>query len=170
MKKLFKVALVAGCMLFLGNFANAQTKIGYINSNDLIGALPELKTVQTQMDAYQKTWMDKITGLETEFTNKNKDYQAKQATMTDADKTAAQGELSDLSKRYQDLQTQAKQQVDGKSQELMKPLLDKTKAAINDVAKEKGYTYVFDTTATGILVMPPGDDLLPAVKLKLGIK
>jgi outer membrane protein len=33
MKKLFKVALVAVGMIFAGNFANAQTKIGHINFN-----------------------------------------------------------------------------------------------------------------------------------------
>ncbi|RYE19012.1 MAG: OmpH family outer membrane protein, partial [Sphingobacteriaceae bacterium] len=31
MKKLFKVALVAGCLFFAGNLAKAQSKIGYIN-------------------------------------------------------------------------------------------------------------------------------------------
>jgi outer membrane protein len=34
MKKLLKVALVAVCFLTVGNFAKAQTKIGYINWTD----------------------------------------------------------------------------------------------------------------------------------------
>ena len=50
MKKLLKVALVAICMLLVGNFAKAQSKIGYIDQNALIGAMPELKTVKTQME------------------------------------------------------------------------------------------------------------------------
>ena len=41
MKKLFKVALVAVCMLSIGNFAKAQTKIGYINFQALLAQMPE---------------------------------------------------------------------------------------------------------------------------------
>ena len=42
--------------------------------------------------------------------------------------------------------------------------------AIKAVAKEKGYGYVIDDTNKALLVAPPGDDLLPFVKTKLGIK
>jgi outer membrane protein len=42
--------------------------------------------------------------------------------------------------------------------------------AIKNVAKEKGYSYVLDESTNSLLVAPPGDDLLAAVKAKLGIK
>jgi len=45
MKKLLKVALVAVCMVVAGNFAKAQSKIGYINTNQLMELLPEMKTL-----------------------------------------------------------------------------------------------------------------------------
>jgi outer membrane protein len=170
MKKLFKVALVAVCMLFMGNFAKAQTKIGYINSQDLITAMPELKTVTAQMDAFKKNFIDELQRLSGELQSKNQDYQAKQATMTDAVRTSKQAELGDLNDRIQKYQTSAQQQIDAKGQELMKPLLDKAHGAIDAVAKEKGINYVFDSSATSLLVSPPSDDLLPAVKLKLGLK
>jgi outer membrane protein len=38
------------------------------------------------------------------------------------------------------------------------------------VAKENGYTYVFNSAEGLILVAPPSDDILPLVKKKLGIK
>ncbi|MCC8423891.1 OmpH family outer membrane protein [Mucilaginibacter sp. UR6-11] len=170
MKKLFKVALVAVCMISMGNFAKAQTKIGYINTNDLIQAMPELKTVNTQMDAFKKTFMDVLQNLGTELQTKSADYQSKQATMTDAVKTVKQSELADLQKRAQDYQTNAQQQVEAKGNELMKPLLDKVHNAISAVAKEKGYNYVLDSSQTALLVSPPADDLMAAVKLKLGVK
>jgi outer membrane protein len=58
MKKLFKVALVAAGMLFAGNFAQAQSKIGHINFEALVGAMPETKTLPSQIDAYQKQFID----------------------------------------------------------------------------------------------------------------
>lgn len=169
MKKLLKVALIAVCMVSMGNFAKAQTKIGYINTNDLIPNMPEYKTVTAQVDAYRKTFIDVLQGLGNELQTKSADYQAKQATMTDAQKSAKQAELNDINKRATDYQNDAQQKVAAKGEELMKPLLDKAKNAITEVAKEKGFTYVIDTSSTTLIVAPPADDLLAAVKTKLGI-
>ncbi len=170
MKKLFKVALVAVCIVFMGNFAKAQSKIGYIQFDAIIQALPEFKTLQTQLTAYQKQWSDQLGTLNTEYQNKATEYQAKQATMTDAVKAGKVAELTDLQKRFQEQQTLASQQVDAKTSELSKPLIDKVKGAISEVAKEKGYAYVLNSTQTDLLVSPAADDLGPAVKVKLGIK
>ncbi|MES2807922.1 MAG: OmpH family outer membrane protein [Bacteroidota bacterium] len=170
MKKLMKVALVALCMVFIGNFANAQTKIGYINTNELIPQLPDYKTVNTAIESFKKQFVDVLQGMDKELQEKAAGYQSKQATMTDAAKLAAQGELADIQKRAQTYQTEASQKVEAKGAELMKPLIDKVNAAITAVAKEKGYTYVIDSSTTALLVAPPTDDLLAAVKLKLGVK
>ncbi|WDF56834.1 OmpH family outer membrane protein [Mucilaginibacter sp. KACC 22063] len=169
MKKLLKVALVAGCMLMAGNFAKAQTKLGYIRFNDLIEAMPETKTVQTQLQAYQKQFMDQLNALNTEYTSKLQAYQSGRASMTDAIRTAKETELGDIQKRMQDYQNTAQQQVTDKGNELFKPVTEKARTAINAVAKEKGYTYVIDTTQVELIVAPTGDDLLAAVKAKLGL-
>jgi len=170
MKKLFKVALVAVCMVFMGNFAKAQVKIGYIDQNALIGVMPELATVKVQMEAFQKTFVDGYAVLNKELNDKGQDYQSHQATMNDAQKTIKQSELADLQKRMQDFQTSAQQKIEAKSQEYMKPLYDRVHAAIDAIAKEKGYTYVLDSSQTSLLVSPPADDMMVAVKAKMGIK
>jgi len=170
MKKLFKVALVAVGMLFAGNFANAQTKIGHINFNQLIDMMPETKTVTTQMQAYQKTFIDQLTTMNNEYTTKGQEFQKNNATMTDAIRTSKGQELQDMQKRMQDYQNNAQQQVDAKRQELGKPLIDKATAAVNAVAKEKGYAYVLDSSQVSLLVSPDADDMMAAVKAKLGLK
>jgi outer membrane protein len=170
MKKLFKVALVAVCMIFMGNFAKAQTKIGHIDFGAVYTSMPEFKTINTQLDAFKKQFIDQLTALNTELQTKSQAYQAGLSTMTPAVKTAKESELNDLNKRMQDYQTSAQQQVEAKGNELSKPLLDKVKAAVTAVAKEKGYGYVIDTSQTALLVAPDGDNLMAAVKLKLALK
>lgn len=170
MKKFIKVALVAICIMFMGNFAKAQSKIGHIAFDAVIQSLPDLKTVQTQLQAYQKTWTDQLQALQAELQNKGNDYTAKRATMTDAVRTSKEAELQDLQKRLQDQSTLAQQQVEAKSNELSKPLIDRVRAAVTAVAKEKGYGYVLNSSSTDLIVSPDADDLLPAVKLKLGVK
>jgi outer membrane protein len=169
MKRLFKVALVAVCMLFAGNYAKAQ-KIGHISFNALVDQMPETKTIKTQLDAYQKQFIDQYTTMTTEFQTKAEAYNSKKATMTDATKTATETELQDLQKRIQDFQNDARGKVEAKSNELSKPLITKARAAISQVAKEKGYTYVLDSSQIELLVSPDADDMLAAVKLKLGLK
>lgn len=170
MKKLFKVALVAVGMIFAGNFANAQTKIGHINFNAVIDLMPETKTVSAQIQAYQKTFIDVLTGMNNEYTTKGQDFQKNQATMTDAIRSQKGAELQDMQKRMSDYQTDAQQKVEAKKNELGKPLFDKATAAVQAVAKEKGYAYVLDSSQVSLLVSPEADDLMAAVKLKLGLK
>jgi len=170
MKNLFKVALVALCFLAVGNFAKAQTKIGYVNFEAVLQQMPEFKTVQTTLDTYQKQFIDQINAMQTELQSKGQEYQKTQATMTDAIRTTKQAELQDIQTRIQNLNQSAQQQVEAKSNELVKPLSDKARTAIEAVAKEKGYTYVINSNQTQLIVSPPGDDLMAAVKLKLGLK
>ena len=51
---------------------------------------------------------------------------------------------------------------------LLTPIIDRAKEAIRDVAKENGYTYIFDS-AVGVTLYEGGDDVLPLVKKKLGL-
>jgi len=171
MKNLFKVALIAIGMLFAGNFAQAQTKIGYVNFQLLGSQLPEAKTLKTQIDDYSKQFIDQLTVMQNELQTKGQAFQTQSASMTDAARAAKQTELVDLQKRIQDYNTTAQQKVEAKSNELSKPLSDKVHAAIVQVAKDKGYAYVIDTSqGSPLLISPDGDDLTAPVKAQLGIK
>ena len=173
MKKLFKVALVAVVavgLLFAGNFAKAHSKIGYINYNQLMDQLPEMKTLQTQMQAYQKTFSDQLATMSSEYQTKGQKYEQTQATMTDAARTAAQSELQDMQTRITTYRDNAQKQIEAKSNELLAPLNTKARAAVAAVAAAKGYTYVLDSSQTDLIVSPAGDDLMAAVKAKLGLQ
>ncbi|HTK22054.1 MAG TPA: OmpH family outer membrane protein [Mucilaginibacter sp.] len=170
MKKLLKVALIAVCIVFAGNLAKAQTKIGYVAVDQIVDQMPETKAAITTITAYNKQFIDQLTTMNNELQSKGQAYQAQRATMTDAIRTAKESELNDLQKRFQDYQNTAQQQVQAKQAELGKPIIEKVRAAVAQVAKEKGYTYVINSSQTDLVVSPPGDDLAAEVKAKLGLK
>ncbi len=170
MRKLFKVALIAVGIMFTGSFAKAQTKIGHISMEEVAALMPELKTVQTQMQTYQKDWQDQLQKNGEELNKKIKEYQDGEKTMTDAIKATRQADLQDMQKRYQEFQQKAEQEVQTKYADLTKPIIDKIRTAITAVAKEKGYAYVLNSAQTELLVAPDADNLLAAVKVKLGLK
>jgi outer membrane protein len=170
MKKLLKVALIAVCIVFAGNLAKAQSKIGYVAVDAIVDQMPETKAAIKTITDYNKQFIDQLTTMNNELQSKGQAYQAQRATMTDAIRTAKESELNDLQKRFQDYQNTAQQQVQAKQAELGKPIIEKVRAAVAQVAKEKGYSYVINASQTDLVVSPPGDDLAAEVKAKLGLK
>ena len=76
--------------------------------------------------------------------------------------------MIELYQKVQGWQTQAQELYQQEAQKKIAPIRDKAMDAIRVVAKENGYSYILDINA--IIVAPPGDDVLPLVKKKLGIK
>ena len=89
---------------------------------------------------------------------------------TEVIRSSKEEEIMDLQNRIQEFQTRAQQSLQKKEAEIMEPLIKKAKDAINEVAKANGYTYIFDSGAGALLYFPEGDDILPLVKVKMGIK
>ncbi|WP_143308095.1 OmpH family outer membrane protein [Chitinophaga vietnamensis] len=169
MKKYVIIAFVAVSGLFSVN-AMAQSKIAHINAQALVASMPEAKKAETDLQTFAQGLEADGKGLVDEYTKKMKDFDDKAASMTDNMKEIKGREIQDAQKRIQDYRDQAEQKVQAKQQELLKPIYDKARKAIEDVAKEKGYAYVIDNSQGLLLVSPAGDDILPLVKAKLGIK
>lgn len=162
--------LALGLMIGTASFAQQAQKLAYIDSKALLGDMPEIKKANTDIEAFAKQYRDQMEAMEKEGQKKVQEYQAGEKTMTDAVKTVKQKELQDLQNRIQSFQQTAEEKVGAKQQELYKPVLDKANKAINDVAKEKGYSYVFDLSNGTLLYANESDNILPLVKAKLGIK
>ncbi|MBN1199063.1 MAG: OmpH family outer membrane protein [Bacteroidales bacterium] len=173
MKKLAKIFAVMALFIGIAFSSQAQTqppvKVGYIDFNALLQSMPGIDTVRTSLQKYQETLTDQMDQMRSEFENKYLDYQSKAAGMSDIIKQNKEQELQQLQERIDAFQTQAQQDLQNKQQKLLQPLIDEAKGAINDVAKEKGYTYVLNAIEDVVLYSTPADDLMGAVKAKLGI-
>jgi outer membrane protein len=168
MKNTFKL-IVVGLTVIMGSFtANAQ-KIAHINLDSLITLMPESKTAQLAVQDYSKQLQDQVTAMQTELQTKYEEYQAKSKDMPEVVRAAKEKELNDLNQRIQDFQQQAQTDYQKKSAELSKPVYEKAKKAIDQVAKEAGYKYVLDTSTGLVLYMEPTEDIIGLVIKKLGI-
>ncbi|HYH56734.1 MAG TPA: OmpH family outer membrane protein, partial [Anseongella sp.] len=92
-----------------------------------------------------------------------------ESSMADAIKQTKEKELQDLNQRIQQFQVKSQQDYMKKQNELMAPILKKAEDAIKAVAAEGKFTYVFDTSNSGLLVKPDGDNILPLVRKELGL-
>lgn len=169
MKRIFLVACAA--IALITTEVKAQTlKIGHINSQELLSLMPEVKKAEADLKAYTKSFEDQLETMGKDYQKKMAEYQAQEKTMTDAVKEVKQKEITDLGARIESTQKSAEEKVGNKQAELFKPILDKAEKAIKDVAKEKGLDYVFDLSKGAIIVSRDADNMLPAVKTKLGIQ
>lgn len=171
MKKIISL-FATGLILLMGlSAANAQTnaKLGYIDSQELISMMPGKDSVDAKLMAYQRELESTIQQMLTEYQNKIADYQANVATMSEIIKKTKEKEITDLETRIQDFQQNADSDFQTMQQQLYKPLLDKAKKAIDDVADANGYTYIFDASLGVLLYFEKGDNIMPLVKKELGL-
>lgn len=166
MKKLLLVAVIAFGMLN----ASAQSKIGYINTDELMSVMPEAAKINADLNEYQASLQQQGQTLQVEADKKRDQYFIDSIKLSPSMKEIRRDELVKLYTRLQNYDQEAQEKAQQYAQTKIGPLRNKALEAIKAVAKEKAYTYVIDDASSILLVMPPGDDLLPAVKTKLGIK
>ncbi len=167
--KQFKTLLFAA-ILFIGatSFTMAQSSIAHINTSELIEAMPQMKTAKTDLDKLSKTYEAQIQEMATEYQNKIKLYQAEVDTKTEEENRKRAEEVQTIEQSIRQFQTTAQEDLQKKEAELMKPLFEKAKVAIQKVAKAQGFQYVLDSTQGSGVLLADGKDLLADVKKELG--
>ncbi|HBG70324.1 MAG: hypothetical protein A2W93_15960 [Bacteroidetes bacterium GWF2_43_63] len=149
--------------------AQVKLKLGHINTNELMAEMPGRDSAQKVLQEYAKSLEDQLTLMNNEFQTKYQDYMTNETSFLEPIKEMKQKELLDLQTRIDDFKTQAQELLSKKEAELVQPLIDKAKKAIDEVAVEKGYNYVFDTGTGALIYYQDSDDIMPFVKAKLGM-
>ncbi|MBN2637873.1 MAG: OmpH family outer membrane protein [Bacteroidales bacterium] len=163
--------LLAITLLFTGmGFAQGTLKIGYLDSQKLMSMMPESDSAQAQVKRYAQSLQAQMQAMGNEYKNKVQDYQNNQGTMSDLIRQTKEKEITDLQQRIQAFQGSADQDIQKKQQDLYQPIVEKVKNAIEAVGKEYHYTYILDVSQGTVLFYANGDDVLPLVKKKLGLK
>ena len=170
MKKTVKVLaiLVLVAFTFAANAQKTQ-KFGHIDFAKLYSVMPGQDSVRAVYEAYATGLQNQMTTMQAELENKFMEYQANQATMSNIIKQTKEREIQDLQTRIEEFNAQAQQDLGEKEQELTAPIIEKARKAVEDVAKENGYTYIFNSTEGLLLYATPNDDVMPLVKAKLGM-
>ena len=148
--------------------SNAQ-KTAHINLDSLITIMPESKEARKAQEDFLKQLEAEAAQLQAEIQTKYQEYQENMNKWNELVKKNKERELQDMDQRLKEFQQSAQMEIQKKNEALAKPVIDKAKKAIEQVAKENGYKYVLDTSAGFILYSEPADDIFNMVKKKLGI-
>ncbi|GAB3749652.1 OmpH/Skp family outer membrane protein [Spirosoma pomorum] len=178
----FAVALLAG-----GLNAQAQAptaapaaaaagslKLGYTNIDYVLAQTPEAKDIQNQLTIQRTQSENEMKRMSKELEDKYEAYQKGAAQMSDVIRNDREKELQGLQTRLQEFGRTAEQSLQTKYQSLVNPVVQKIQKAIDAVAKDEGYQYVFNLDAGSntipiLLVAPEDNNITESVLKKLGI-
>ena len=163
MKKI--LILTITCLISINSYS--QNKFGYIDSQELLILMPERDKALKELQDYEKSLTTTLESMMNEGQQLLQEYQNLPANYPELDRKDKELELQTLEERIQMFQQGAQENLQNKNLELTQPIIQKINAAIQEVAVEGGYTYIFDKSFGNILYAKDSENILEKVKKKL---
>lgn len=151
MKK-YRLSISLVVVLALGvSVSVAQTtRAAFVDSEKILGELPEAQKASRELETLMKAWQDSLQKMNDDLQKQVEDYQKQETVMAPAKKDAEQKRLAELDQKRREF---AAQKLDARTGEAalerekrLAPIREKVLRAIEAVAKEDGFTFVFDRT------------------------
>jgi outer membrane protein len=172
MKKLILTILIT---VVAATLTQAQ-KYAYVDSDYILANIPEYKEAQKQIDELAEEFQKEIETKFSEIDQMTKAYQAEAVLMPEDIKKKKEEAILAKKNEVRELQNQ-RFGKDGdlfiKREELIKPIQEKIYNAIEDIAVEKNYAFVFDKVGSLTMMyvnskFDLSDDVLDHVGATLG--
>ncbi|GJQ19948.1 MAG: membrane protein [Bacteroidia bacterium] len=149
------VAVLAGLLLCVLPASAQSPRLAYVDSEKILTDLPEAQQVQKELETTVKGWQEELQRLSDEFQKAVEEYQKKEAVLSASARETQQKALADMRQKAQDYQMKKFGQG-GEMQELREkrfsPIREKILKAIETVAKDEGFNFVFDRASDVVLL------------------
>ncbi len=152
MKRFMAAALV---LVAVASIGVAQTKVGHINSEAIMQALPEAIDAQKSLDAMVSGWENELAKMQGDWKKKFDDYEKRKLILTDQTRAETEKELRDLDQAISDFRNKKFGQngeLFQKQNDVMKPIQNKIFKVLEEIAKEDNYDYIFDKSGDILLL------------------
>ena len=143
-------------------------EVAHINVQQLISEMPEVIAAQKELKKLEDTYTADMESTYKELQTKAQTYAADANNQTEIINQKRQKELEDMQRGIQEFQQTVSQELQKKSVDMMQPLIEKARAAIDKIAVQMGFDYVLDSSAGGSVIIAKGKDIMSDVKVELG--
>lgn len=127
-----------------------QLKVGTMNPDDVLDALPETEQVESQIQQFiqqrqaefqerYQVWIDDLT----EFSEL-----AEAGEISEEEQTRREAELQERQEELSNMESRIQQQIQQRQNELFSPLLNRVDEAMSEVAEELELEFVINKTAS----------------------
>lgn len=166
------LALLAAALLAAAPAAAQQT-IGYIDSPAILERMPEFQTAQQELDRLTTQWQAEVAALDREADALADQFAAREILYTEAERTEALAAIEAKRNERDALRTRyfgPEGELFREQQSRLRPAQERLLAAIEVVAEDGGYDYVFDRAGDYVfLYTRPRHDLTDRVLEELGV-
>lgn len=146
MKKIGLVLSVIFLVAFTSKLS-AQLKIGYVDSDAIMKQLPDAQDTQKKLDAIIKEWQEELSKMEKDWKTKYDDYDKRKLILSEQKRVEIEKDLvqmEDQISKYRQDKFGVKGELFQKQEELMKPIQNRIFTAIQQIAKQDNYDFIFD--------------------------
>lgn len=154
--------------------ASFAQKVAYADINAILSVMPENKKINEDLQIYGTGLQKRLDDMKGQLDGIVEQFNKVLAAGDTAKALELQQQGMEGDKQVREAAAQAEQQLGQKRGELLQPVLQKIRGAMEAVSKEKGFDYVLnsvDGSGTSIVLWgPEGHDITRAVVDKLGIK
>ncbi|MDR2813599.1 MAG: OmpH family outer membrane protein [Prevotellaceae bacterium] len=128
--------------------ANAQQtyKFGHINGQEVLALMPERDSAEAKYMAYGKDLEEMIEVMQVEYNKMLQEYQQKARTWSEAIRETKEKDLQDKGQRIQEFQVTAREDLQKRQMDLLRPVIEKATNAVKKVGKDNGFTYIYDVS------------------------
>jgi outer membrane protein len=147
--------------------AQANLKIGYIDSQAILDQDPSARTAQQQFESSLATYQSEVQQLGEDLQLLIDQYEQQQAMLSDDAKANREEEIRLKQTQYQERIAELEQQASVRQAELVEPVMERITAVIEDIRAEGSYSMIFDVAAQGIISADPALDLTAEVVRRL---
>jgi outer membrane protein len=146
MRSLFRAAPVALALVAaLSGRASAQgQKFAYIQSSILLDQAPGRAEAEAQFVKETDVYKEQIKRMSDSLNAMVAAFEKRQATLTAAQRDAQGKEIQAKEASYQTRTRELEQKANQRQSELVQPILDRIKLAIEDIRVEGGYSMIFN--------------------------
>lgn len=178
MKRMLQTSILLAVLMLGSVQVQAQDlKIGYVDPQSILARMPETAAVTQRIQNFFQQKQQELSQKEAAFQQEVANFQQRVNVISEEAKTKEEERLGQLQAELVNFRDEADRAVETRRTELVAPLLQQIQAAIDKVAKDKGLTYVLNTTTTtgDVIVLYVSDearanaDITEDVMRELGI-
>ncbi len=150
----------------LFSFALANLKIGYVDSNEIMNNVDEVRQVQAELEKEQRRLEAEFNELAFSLDSLKQDYERQRLLMSDSRRSEKENEIINMEKSVQKFQLEKfgpEGEIYRTQNQLLKPVLAKIDAAIQKVGSEQGYDFILDAMSGALLYALDSHNLTESV-------
>lgn len=171
MRKTLLAAVLA--VLAVAPAASAQQKIGFIDSDVVLEQMPEYRTAQQELDRLAAQWQGEVDALAREADAMEAEFAAREILYTDEERERQVEALVAMRQSHDALRRRyfgPEGELFREQQTQLRPVQERLLAAVDAVATEDEYDYVFDRSGDFLFLFTrPRHNLTERVMDELGL-